>query len=49
MNIGSYIACAAGGAMLGSAAGLKGAIIGSMVGIISLCIVVTLDEIWGKK
>ena len=48
-NIGSYIACAAGGAMLGSSAGPIGAIVGAFVGAISLGIAVKLDEIWEKK
>ena len=49
MNIGSYIVCAAGGAMLGSPAGPKGAIIGAFIGVISIGIAVRLDRIWGKK
>ncbi|MHC4183533.1 MAG: hypothetical protein ACYSR0_09305 [Planctomycetota bacterium] len=49
MNIGNYIACAAGGALLGSAAGPKGAIVGAFVGVISIGIAVKLDKIWGEK
>lgn len=46
MNIGSYIACAAGGALLGSVIGVKGAIVGAVVGIISIMLARKLDKFW---
>ena len=46
MNLGNYIACAAGGALLGSVVGPKGATIGAVVGVVSIGLARKLDKVW---
>jgi uncharacterized membrane protein YdjX (TVP38/TMEM64 family) len=48
MNIGSYIACAAGGALLGANWGTEGAVLGAITGFIVVRMAREVDEHFRK-